>query len=183
MRWPVVSIVSILVMGSALAEPTQPVDDPAEWLAARGVTYLREQAQSWCCCVEVSVGTTPERALRCSEAEDASVEGAYTIAVHDVVRVVWAARAVTVLDVWTKLENLDRPPGSPPMLELRLTFARDGRTATLVDAGGDSGECPRRASTSTKDPTANFYAKWIDRLCAGRGTYRWRANRFVRASR
>jgi hypothetical protein len=167
-RW---SLVSLCWTSVALAEPSgsgDDVDDPAAWLAARGVTALTEQAKSWCCCSEVVVGSASERALRCSEPEDSAIDGTYTIAVHDVVRVVRGGKAVIVLDAWTSLRNLDLRPGSPPIVELSLTIGRDGRTVTLIDGGGGRDACPHRSGTSR----AALFDKWIERICHGRGTPR-----------
>jgi len=135
-----------------------------------------------CCCVEVVVGSPAEHALRCSEEESIPTEGA-DIAVREVIRVVRAGKVVKVLEAWAAVENLDLPPGSLPAIKVQLTIDRSGRTATIVDADGRNAcrALPRLTADSTRADRA--YRKSMDRVCAGRGTYRWRGGRFVRATR
>ena len=183
MRWLLASGVVLVCLFSVAVAGTDTVDDPAAWLSARGVKDPAKQLGDTCCCVEVSVGSASEHALRCSEATSIPTEGA-DIAVREVIRVVRAGKVVKVLEAWTALENLDLPPRSPPALKLELAIAPSARTATIVDAGGSRNRCdelpPRTKAVTAAD---RVYRTWRDRICASRGTYRWGGGRFVHAAR
>jgi hypothetical protein len=192
MRWSSVALVCVFAAaiggtasaGGDPAVPTDSVDDAEAWLSARGVKNAAKQLGDVCCCVEVIVGTGSERALRCSEAKTLPLEGSYTIVVSEVVRVVRAGKAVTVLEVLSSLQNLDDPPGARAVLKLGVTVDPKGLAATVTDPGDSRNRCdalpPRSADKTTSE---RVYRKWIDRICDSRGTHRWRRGRFVRTAR
>jgi len=162
--------------GSGAAAPPD-VEDGDAWLVAHGSKDPEKRLGNACCCVEVRVGRPAERALDCKEEEPGGEPESADIAVKEVIRVVRAGKVVKVLDAWVGLENLDRPYRSPPWLALRLAVDASGRAATIVDPG-DS----RYACKGARRGSAEF-DRWLERVCASRGTYRWRGGRFVRGAK
>jgi hypothetical protein len=136
-----------------------------------------------CCCVEIIIGSPAEPALRCRAGQEFGVQDrdAQTVwlAIRDVIRVVRVKKAVTVFQLWTEFENMDRPP--PPVIKLNLTLDGSGRTFTAVDPDDSGNRCDSLRKPSAQDTkTDRVYREWIDRICSGRGTYRWRGGRFQR---
>jgi hypothetical protein len=157
------------------------VADPDAWLTAHGVKNPSHALHDPCCCVEITVGSPAEHALQCRDGQDVADGQSAPIAIRDVIRVVRAKKAVTVLDVWTQFENMDKRPGSPPVIKLELTLDGSGRTFTGVDPGDSENRCDGLRKPSMQDTRSDrIYREWIDRICASRGTYRWRGGRFQR---
>ena len=157
------------------------VTDPDAWLTAHGVKNPPHDLHDPCCCVEITIGSRAEHALRCRDGQELGDEHSAAIAIRDVIRVVRAKKAVTVLDVWTELENMDDSPGSPPVIKVELTLDGSGRTVTAIDRGDSRNRCDSLPKPSAEDTSSDrTYRQWIDRICAGRGTYRWRGGRFRR---
>jgi hypothetical protein len=182
MRLVVASVVLVCAVLACpiTAESAPPDVDAAAWLTAHGVKPPKNLHDP-CCCVERTAGTSAEAALHCRDATGVAVPESATIAIRDVIWVVRGGKAVTVFDAWTAFENMDNPPGSPPMIALELTFDSSSRTITAVDPGASRHRCDRRPKPSAKDSAGErIYRQWIDRICAGRGTYRWRGRRFQR---
>ena len=157
------------------------VADPDAWLTAHGVKHLPHDLHDPCCCVEIAIGSPAKHALQCRDGQDVADGQSAPIAIRVVIRVVRAKQPVTVLDVWTELENMDHPPGSPPVIKLELTLDGSGRSFTASDAGNSMNRCDSLRKPSAQDTRSDrIYRAWIDRICAGRGTYRWRDGRFQR---
>ena len=157
------------------------VIDPDAWLKAHGVKNPPHDLHDPCCCVEITVGSPAEHALQCRDGLDVGDGQSAPIAIRGIIRVVRAKKAVTVLDVWTEFENMDSPPGSPPVIKLELTLDGSGRTFTAIDPGDSRNRCDGLRKPSAQDTRSDrIYREWIDRICAGRGTYRWRGGRFQR---
>ena len=157
------------------------VTDPDAWLKAHGVKNPPHDLQQPCCCVEITVGSPAEHALQCRDGQDVGDEQSALIAIRDIIRVVRAKKAVTVLDVWTEFENMDISPRWPPVIKLELTLDGSGRTFTAIDPGDSRNRCASLRKPSAQDTRSDrIYREWIDRICAGRGTYRWRSGRFQR---
>jgi hypothetical protein len=177
----VLSIVLVCAVSAGSASAPNDVADPDAWLTAHGVKNPPHDLHDPCCCVEITVGSPGEPALRCRDGQDVADGQSASIAIRDVIRVVRAKKAVTVLDVWTELANMDSPRGSPPTIKLELTLDGSGRTFTAVDPGDGRNRCDRLPKPSAQDTRSDrIYREWIDRICAGRGTYRWRGGRFQR---
>ena len=157
------------------------VTDPDAWLTAHGVKHLPHDLHDPCCCVEITVGSPAEPALQCRDGQDVGDGQSAPIAIRVVIRVVRAKQVVTVLDVWTEFANMDSPRGSPPVIKLELTRDGSGRSVTALDPGGSMNRCDSLRKPSAQDTRSDrIYREWIDRICAGRGTYRWRDGRFRR---
>ncbi len=122
------------------------------------------------------VGKAREPALACDEAETggtAPSPGPY-LATHRVIRVVRGRTIVTVLDVRTMLQGFDT---GLPRIILQLELSKEGMSVRVEDRGIVA--VPPDAAPDegcTKD--TSVFAR---RLCAGRGTFRWRGGRFVRS--
>jgi hypothetical protein len=179
------------------------VDYATEWLSPRGATGSLDRFGNVWGCVEIVVGTAREPALVCDEAQEPSrgkdETSVYRVVTHRVAFVVRAHKIVTVLDVEWRLEALDAPhpgPGrsSPAIIELQLTIAPDGMSATLEDARADMMDaCPAEipsARTPQKQGEKGELDAWraFDdelerRMCNARGGFIWKAGRFVRAPR
>ena len=167
----------ILVAGVRLAGAApKAVEDGDAWLAAHGSKDPEKRLQNACCCVEVSVGRPAEHALDCKEEQSGGHPESADIVVTEVIRVVRGGKVVKVLEALVGMQNLDWNPGSRHWLDLRLTVDASGRTATIVEEGGTVVACKTPRGTDEFD-------KWVDRVCASRGTYRWRGGRFVRSTR
>lgn len=178
--WVVLALGAVGIAGAAPAATTKDVDDGDAWLAAHGSKDPEKRLQNACCCVEVSVGRPAERALDCKEEQAGGHAKSADIAITEVIRVVRGGKVVKVLQAWVGLDNLDKPHGARPWLELRLTVDRSGRTVTIADPGGTLYACKRGGKSSSDD---DGFDVWVDRVCASRGTYRWRGGRFVRAAK
>jgi hypothetical protein len=156
--------------------------DSADWFKAHGVNKPPKDLCDPCCCVEITVGKPAEQALQCRDAEGVNDGESAPIAIRDVVWVVRAKKAVTVLDVWTEFQNMDDRPGSPSVIKLELTLDSKGRTFTATDPGTSRNSCDSLRKPTAQDTQGErIYRQWIDRVCAARGTYRWRDRRFKRS--
>ena len=150
-------------------------------MKAHGVKKPPHTLHDPCCCVEITVGRPAERALQCRDAQDVNDGESAPIAIRDVIQVVRAKRAVTVLDVWTEFQNMDDRPGSPSVIKLQWTLDSSGRTFTATDPGDSRNRCDSLRKPTAQDTKGErVYREWIDRVCASRGTYRWRGGRFRR---
>ena len=78
------------------------VTHPDAWLTAHGVNHPPHDLHDPCCCVEITVGSPAEHALQCRDGQDVGDGQSAPISIRDVIRVVRAKKAVTVLDVWTE---------------------------------------------------------------------------------
>lgn len=166
--------------GSASAPP--PDADPRAWFAARGVEDTANLFHDPSC-FEVVVGSASEHALQCIDATTVGVPDTYSIAVSHVIYVVRAGKAVAVLDAWTLLQNLDRPRQYAVLLAVELSLAKDGRSAVIADSTNGQSHCGGLGShDDDRRSGEQTYRVWMDRICDGRGTYRWRDGRFVRAA-
>jgi hypothetical protein len=122
----------------------------------------------------------------------------YRVITHKIVRVVRTGTVVSVFDVRTRIEALDGPvppPGeeSHGFLDLEVTIARDGRTATV--AGLDPTDCHPPAPSHDAVPVTEedkefaaearewiaFDSKWEKTICKQLGKYAWKSGRFVRS--
>jgi len=178
MRAQLVSSCLVLALGAVAAAGTAPksVEDGDAWLVAHGSKDAEKRLQNACCCVEVSVGRPAERALDCQEERDGGHAESADIVVSEVVRVVRGGKVVKVLEALVGMQNLDWRPGSRHWLDLHVTIAADGRSATIVEAGDTVTSCGAPRGTGA-------FETWVARVCASRGTYRWRGGRFVRAAK
>ncbi|MGE5181372.1 MAG: hypothetical protein ACM31C_04900 [Acidobacteriota bacterium] len=181
--------------GTAAAAPA----DPRAWLAARGVTAPPLAPWGVAGCVEQVVGAAHERALSCDEVVEVTAGSrdapVYRVVTHHVVLVVRAKQLVPVLDVETTLQALDGPPPAlgrdgvwthEAILALDLTIAADGMSATLADKTDPAWrqhESCKRPPVRGADAWAAFDNQWLRQLCSRRGTYVWKAGRFVPAAR
>jgi hypothetical protein len=139
-------------------------------------------------CRKLVVGPAREPASLCEE-----VATSYWHVTRQVVSAMRAGKSVTVLDVPTKVEGDD---SGAIMLELKVTIARDGMSATVegmpIRTGGPPTSQPGpeedcdTASDWTDSPLERGhgvtpYRELRRRMCAARGTYRWSGGRFARA--
>ena len=182
MRWLLASGVALVCLFSGAVAGADTVDDPGAWLSARGVKDPAKQLGDTCCCAEVSVGGA-FRARAALQRGDRHPDRGSRHRRQEVIRVVRARKVVKVLEVWTALENLDLPPRSAPALKLELAIDHSARTATIVDADGRNRCDALPPRTKAMTPADRVYRTSMDRICASRGTYRWRGGRYVRAAR
>lgn len=160
--------------------------DPDAWLAARGAHAAVGTLNNVWGCLEIIVGTDSEQALVCDEAEQVSCcDDVDRVVTHRIVRVVRAAKIVSVLDAPTRIDALDAPPAhpnrprSPSMLDLTLTIAPDGRSATILDEGVCQRLAAERRPQGEEAPRA-FDRDLQRRSCKARGEYVWKRGRFAR---
>lgn len=152
------------------------VMDPNQWFSSRGVSGPTGEFGDSGGCVELVVGTAREHALLCDEMEEFRCDQgpACWVFTHSIVRVVRAGKIVPVLDVKTQVLGFDTGP--PPFVEVRLSVAANGMSATISDS-------PEERTDDCKgvgiDADKNYLAA-RRRVCVSRGAFRWKRDRFVR---
>ena len=178
--------------GTAVASPRAPavsthapilgterprVMDPNEWFASKGAADTTGEFGDSGGCVELVVGTSHEDALLCDEMQEFRCEEgpACWVFTRSIVRVVRGGDIVPVLDVRTQVVGFDTGPGAP-FVEVRLTVAANGLSATVTDSPEQRTDNCKGART---DPDKNYLAA-RRRVCVSRGAFRWKHNRFER---
>ena len=129
-RWmSAVAMTAAVLVACPTAANAEQVDFAREWFRARGVKGPKNLTD----CIELVVGTSREQALVCDESHAGPATKKYThglVTQRRVVRVVRAAKIVSVLDVETSRADVS---WSLPELALELRIADDGMSAVTID--------------------------------------------------